>query len=86
MSSYDNYMIESFSTRNDNWKQLDFSKYDVVYYVAGIAHIKETAENRNLYYEVNRDLAVAVAEKAKREGIKQFVYLSSMSVYGLTVG
>ena len=86
MSAFDNYTVDSFSTMDDSWKSMDFSSYDVVYDVAGIAHVKETDENRELYYKVNRDLAVEIAEKAKAEGVKQFIYLSSMSVYGLTVG
>jgi UDP-glucose 4-epimerase len=86
MSQFENYKIESFNTRSNEWKNMDFSKYDTVYDVAGIAHIKETKENRHLYYEVNKDLAVEIARKAKSEGVKQFIYLSSMAVYGLTVG
>lgn len=50
--------------------------------MAGIAHQKETRENAHLYYEVNRDLAIKTAQKAKKEGVKQFIFLSSMSVYG----
>lgn len=81
-----NYLVESISVRNEEWKEKDFSKYDVVLHVAGIAHIKETKENANLYYKVNRDLAYEVAKKAKEDGIKQFIFLSSMSVYGIEIG
>ena len=63
-----------------------FVEYDVVINVAGIAHIKETEENQNLYYKVNRDLCVNMATKAKKAGVKQFIVLSSMSVYGVTTG
>ncbi|MBP1533874.1 MAG: NAD-dependent epimerase, partial [Ruminococcus sp.] len=31
-----------------------FRGYDVVFNAAGIAHIKETKQNRDLYYKVNR--------------------------------
>lgn len=86
MSSFDNYVIDSFDTVTDEWNNMDFSLYDVIYDVAGIAHVKENNANRHLYYEVNRDLAVSIAQKAKSEGVKQFIYLSSMSVYGLTTG
>ena len=86
MRQFSNYEIDDIKTTDSLWNKADFSKYDVVYDVAGIAHIKETAENKHLYYEVNRDLAVELAKKAKAEGVKQFIYLSSMSVYGLTVG
>lgn len=69
-----------------SWREKDFSGYDVVFHVAGIAHQKETAKNARQYYIVNRDLAIDVANKAKQDGVKQFVFLSSMSVYGLIKG
>ena len=33
---------------------------------------------------MNCDLAVDAAKKAKAEGVRQFVFLSTMAVYGLT--
>ncbi|QWC22571.1 NAD-dependent epimerase/dehydratase family protein [Bacillus haikouensis] len=80
------YLIDSISLRNESWKEIDYSNYDVVFHVAGIAHIKETEKNADLYYRVNRDLAYKTAEKAKNEGVKQFIFLSSMSVYGIQSG
>lgn len=82
----DRYSIDSISLRDDSWKEKDFSDYDVVFHAAGIAHIKETKENAHLYYKVNRDLAIEVAQKAKNENVKQFIFLSSMSVYGIETG
>ncbi|MCM2590888.1 NAD-dependent epimerase/dehydratase family protein [Rossellomorea marisflavi] len=82
----DRYNINSLSLRNDSWKKDDFFIYDVVVHVAGLAHIKETKDNVHLYYSVNRDLAYEVAKKAKSEGVKQFIFLSSMSVYGIKSG
>ena len=66
--------------------EADFTGFDVVFNVAGIAHIKETAENRPLYYAINRDLAIKIAQKAKAAGVKQFILLSTMSVYGIVTG
>ena len=80
------YSVETIRLRGDDWRKTDFSAFDVVYQVAGIAHQKETAENAQTYYEVNCDLAAAVAEQAKAAGVGQFVYLSSMSVYGMDTG
>lgn len=82
----DEYEVDSISLRDEVWKELDFSKYDSVYHVAGIAHRKETDENRELYYKINRDLAYEVAQKCKVDGVKQFIFLSTMSVYGLETG
>lgn len=79
----DDYYVEELDVRDDSWKDFDFSLFDVVYHVAGIAHKKEVRENEQLYYQVNRDLAVDIAKKAKSENIRQFIFMSSMSVYGL---
>lgn len=78
------YYVEELDVRDNSWKDFDFRKFDVVYHVAGIAHMKEIKENEQLYYTVNRDLVSAVAKKAKESKVKQFIFMSSMSVYGLT--
>lgn len=80
------YSVDTVDVRDESWKQKDFSRYDVVFHVAGIAHVKETRTNRALYYKVNRDLAFEVARKARAGGVRQFIFLSSMSVFGVTTG
>lgn len=82
----DQYSVDVLDTYGEGWKSFDYSGYDAVYQVAGIAHIKETEENKYLYYLINRDLAVGVAKLAKEAGVKHFVYLSSMSIYGINTG
>ncbi len=86
MKNFSDYQVDTLDMLDENWDKKDFSAYDSVYHVAGIAHRKETEENAHLYYEVNRDLVLKVAEKAKEEKVKQFVFLSSMSVYGVEEG
>ncbi|MCL2387921.1 MAG: NAD-dependent epimerase/dehydratase family protein [Defluviitaleaceae bacterium] len=68
------------------WLQKDFAGFDSVIFAAGIAHRRQSSQNAHLYFEVNRDLAIAIAEKAKIAKVSQFVYLSSMSVYGKKQG
>lgn len=80
------YKIDKISLRDDSWKVNDFTGYDTVLHTAGIAHRQETKENKEIYYKVNRDLAYEVAKKAKDDGVSQFVFLSSMSVYGKETG
>lgn len=73
----------------DTWKTTDFSRYDTVFHVAGIAHAdvgKVTEEQKALYYKVNADLTGECAKKAKAEGVKQFVFMSSIIVYGESAG
>lgn len=82
----DQYKVLEIGTRGLEPKPEMFEGIDVIFCVAGIAHIKETSENHHLYFDVNRDLVVSIAKSAKMAGVKQFILLSSMSVYGLRVG
>lgn len=79
------FAIDTLDMLNANWKETDFSKYDSIFHVAGIAHADVShvsEETKQLYYHVNTDLAIETAQKAKEEGTKQFVFMSSMIVYG----
>lgn len=78
----DRYSINSISLRDDSWKDKDFSKYDVVFHVAGIAHVSSDPKMEEMYYKVNRDLTIETAKKAKAEGVRQFIFMSSIIVYG----
>jgi UDP-glucose 4-epimerase len=66
---------------SDAWKQTDFSQYDVVYHVAGIAHVNADPKMEPLYYKVNRDLTIEIAKHAKENGVKQFIFMSSQIVF-----
>ena len=73
--------FDAVDTMNDAWKQADFTKYDVVYHVAGIAHVNADPKMEPLYYKVNRDLTIEVAKTAKAAGVKQFIFMSSQIVF-----
>ena len=76
------YAVETIDMVDGTWREKSFAGYDSVFHVAGIAHQKENKKNAHVYYAVNRDLA----QKAKTDGVGQFVFLSSMSVYGMDIG
>lgn len=76
------YQADILSVKGTAWKSYDFTKYQAVVNVAGIAHIKIKSELKPLFYQVNRDLSVAICKKAKASGVNQYIYLSSMNVYG----
>lgn len=82
----DKYMVREIATEDLKPAPDMFKNIEVIFCVVGIAHIKETNKNRQLYFDINRDLVVAIAKVAKEAGVKQFILLSSMSVYGLEVG
>lgn len=81
----DEYQIDTLDMMDSNWKEYDFSGYDSIFHVAGIAHADVgdvSKETEKLYYQVNCDLAYETALKAKKSKVKQFIYMSSIIVYG----
>lgn len=58
-----------------------FHNADIAFNCFGIAH-RTDKENETLFYKINRDLAVDLARKAKAAGVRKFVQMSSMAVYG----
>lgn len=81
LSTSSDFQIDAVDTMGDNWKKTDYSQYDVVYHVAGIAHVNADPKMEALYYTVNRDLTIEVAKHAKAAGVKQFIFMSSQIVF-----
>ena len=85
MEQFPDYATVSISMRNGSWRGEDFTGFDVVYHVAGLAHSDNgriSPEKAQKYSEINTDLTKELANKAKREGVKQFIFMSSAIVYG----
>lgn len=76
------WIVNCISSRDHVWELENYGKYDTVLHVAGIAHVDASKDMEEMYYRINRDLAVDSCRKAKEEGCKQFVFLSSLIVYG----
>lgn len=76
------FYVEELDVQDDAWKSFDFSSFDSVFHVAGIAHVSTDPSMEGLYYQVNRDLAVEVGKRAKASGVSQLVFMSSSIVYG----
>lgn len=81
-ASEGDYQIDTLDMIDPKWRQFDFSPYDAIFHVAAIVHKNEKNMDPTLYDKVNRDLPIELAGLAKTAGVKQFVFLSSMSVYG----
>ena len=83
----DQYQVDTVDMTDGSWKEKSFRGYDAVFHVAGIVHQAKTKNDPGraaLYERVNTRLAIETAEKAKAEGVKQFLFMSSESVYGLS--
>lgn len=85
IEGFPGYSTVSVSLRNGAWRDEDFSGIDTVYHVAGLAHSDNghiSAEKAQTYYKINTELTEELAKKAKREGVGQFIFMSSAIVYG----
>ena len=70
------------SVRGGAWRAIDFSEYDCVVHAAGMAHVGYKEDMQAQYMAVNRDLTLDIARAAKAAGVRQFIFLSSIIVYG----
>jgi len=80
--NYPDWQIDAVDSMNRKWADADFHGYDAVYNVSGLAHANARHGSEKLYYEVNGQLPIDVATKAKAEGVPMFVQMSSQIVYG----
>ncbi len=81
----DDLCIDSVDMLDGSWREKSFENIDIVFHVAGIAHAdvgKVSEADIRKYYAVNTDLAIETARKAKTDGVKQFVFMSSAIIYG----
>ncbi|NKE85902.1 NAD-dependent epimerase/dehydratase family protein [Staphylococcus arlettae] len=77
------HVVDQINVRGNQWKELDFSKYNVIIHLAAIVHNNNPKATMVNYMNVNYYLTKEIAEKAKSEGVNQFIFFSTMSVFGL---
>lgn len=85
IKKFEGYSVNAVDMVDGTWRNMDFSGYDTVFHVAGIAHSDTSNppdEIKKKYYKVNTDLTIETAAKAKADGVRQFVFMSSMIVFG----
>ena len=78
------YRVEMVTIRG-GVREISFKGADVIVHLAGIARVSRAESMKKIYYEVNRDLAAETAKRAKADGVKHFIFMSSMMVYGAKV-
>lgn len=76
------HQVTQLDVLTDEWKTYDYSTYDVIVHVAGIVH-QPKCQDWELYKRVNTDMPIAIATMAKAQGVKQYVFFSTMGVYGV---
>lgn len=75
-------VVSTISMRDESFKKLDYSQYDCILHVASIVHQKSRKIDFNDYYHCNVEKTIEIGQLAKEAGIKHFIFLSSMAVYG----
>lgn len=85
IKQFEGYDVDTVDMVDGTWREKSFVGYDTVFHVAGIAHSDTGNANeytKQLYYKINTDLTVETAKKAKADGVRQFIFMSSAIVYG----
>jgi len=75
-----NYKFEKFSLLTQKLENIDFDNIDIVLHCAALVHQK-VKYSYEKYYEVNVKYPVKLAKLAKQNGVKQFVFISTIAVY-----
>jgi len=75
------YEIITFSFLNDNFVNLDLSNIDVVIHCSALVHQMKGASWEQ-YEKININQTIQLADKAKKSGVKHFIFLSTIKVYG----
>lgn len=76
------HQVEQLDVLTDEWKTFDYSPFDAIVHVAGIVHQPKCLD-WDLYKRVNTDMPISIAIKAKEQEVKQYVFFSTMGVYGV---
>lgn len=77
------YYVNEVDTVSDEWISADFSQYDSIVHVAAIVHDDAKQADDELFKKVNTDLPVKIAKKAKKSGVGNFIFISTMAVFGV---
>ena len=76
------HQVEQLNVLDDRWKEFDYSPYDTIIHVAAIVH-RPRCHDWERYKRVNTDMPIAIATLAKKQGVKQYIFFSTMGVYGV---
>ena len=73
--------ISQISLRDYEPEQINYAGYDVILHLVAIVHQTRTVAEKE-YFRVNKDLTIRTAKAARANGVKQFVFMSTVKVYG----
>lgn len=78
--------VNNISLKGTNINKLELDGIDVVIHTAALVHKKESHYTMGNYFEINHNLTLNLAKAAKSSGVRQFIFISTMAVYGKSSG
>ncbi|WP_151950600.1 NAD-dependent epimerase/dehydratase family protein [Aliarcobacter butzleri] len=75
------YDIKTFSFLKDDINRLDCNSIDIVFHLSALVHQMGGA-SASEYEKINVTQTLQLAKKAKESGVKHFVFMSTVKVYG----
>jgi nucleoside-diphosphate-sugar epimerase len=75
------FEIIALSLRSGIPANIDLMQAATIVHLAGKAHEMKAIDDK-LYFEINFELTRKLADEAKKQGVRQFIYISSVKVYG----
>ena len=75
------YKFENFSLLTQKLEDINFDSVDIVLHCAALVHQK-IEHSYEKYHEINVEYPLKLAKLAKENGVKQFVFISTIAVYG----
>ena len=74
------HKVAQLDVLTEDWRDFDYRPFDAIVHVAGIVH-RPDCQDWGLYKSVNADMPITIATAAKAQGVRQYVYFSTMGVY-----
>ncbi len=75
------YNLTKVCLIKNKYEDVNFEGIDVVIHLAALVHQMKGAPVED-YFRINSNLALNVAKRAKKQGVKQFIFMSTVKVYG----
>jgi len=75
------YEIKSFSFLQDDIATLDLGTVDIIIHLSALVHQMGGASKEE-YEKVNVGQTLELAKRAKESGVRHFIFMSSVKVYG----
>jgi nucleoside-diphosphate-sugar epimerase len=73
--------VKEISLLENQPEVIDFGQFDIVIHMAAIVYQSRKISEKE-YFLINKDLCLRVAENAKKTHVRQFIFMSTVKVYG----